>query len=224
MIADYWTDLQTNIHKRLLNEDVKDFLDWSAIITTMFVGEAPYIAIERAALIEAGWDDATTLPEWGNQPSTNLLHQAYHLFQWEKTTGKQVKELGSILEIGAGYGAMARVARARGFAGRYTIIDLPEMMKIQRFYLAQYGGEVEWRRSTEGVEADLLISLWGLSEISLHDRARLIDGIKSKTGHVLLGYQDTWGPEINNENYFLETLGGKLIDIPHLPSHQYQIG
>jgi hypothetical protein len=224
MSINHWQGLQANIHHRLLHEDVKDFLGWSSIVATMFVGEAPYIALERQALLEAGWGDVLELQEWGGQPSTNLLHQAYHLLRWEQVTGECVSNLDSILEIGAGYGAMARVARARGFTGRYTIMDLPEMAKIQKFYLAQYGVEAEWRRAGEKVEAELLISLWGLSELPLRERERLIDSIEMGLSHVLLAYQDMWGDELSNEIYFPQQFAGDSVDINHLPGHQYLIG
>lgn len=227
MSVDHWQGLQANIHQRLLREDVKDFLGWSSIIATMFVGKAPYISLERAALLEAGWGDVLELQEWDGQPSTNLLHQAYHLLRWEQVTGERVSDLDSILEIGAGYGAMVRVARARGFVGRYTIVDLPEMVKIQQFYLAQYGVGAEWKRTGEKVEAELLVSLWGLSELSLPERERLIKSIEIGLSRVLLAYQDMWGDELSNELYFPQQftgLTGQHVDINHLPGHQYFIG
>lgn len=224
MNVDHWQGLQANIHQRLLHEDVRDFLGWSSIVATMFVGEAPYITLERTALLGANWGNVLELQEWDGQPSTNLLHQAYHLLRWEQVTGERVSDLDSILEIGAGYGAMARVARARGFAGRYTIVDLPEMVKIQQFYLAQYGVEAEWKRAGERVEAELLISLWSLSELPLHERSRLIESAEIGLSHVLLAYQDMWGDELSNELYFPQQFTGQHVDIDHLPGHQYFIG
>lgn len=218
----YWTDKQRDIHRRLASEDISDFLEWSSIITTMFVGEAPYIAGERAALRAADWGLLLdSLREWGNQPATNLLHQAYHLLQWETITGGRVKDLDSIIEIGAGYGAMARVVRARGFAGRYIIFDLPEMARIQRFYLEQYGISAEWKRAGDEAKADLLISLWGVSEIEPYERTRLLSKIRAE--RVLLAYQDKWH-EVENESCFPEMFEGEVVRIPHIPGTQYLIG
>lgn len=219
-----WDAKRADIHLRLARDDVRDFLGWASIISTMFVGEAPYIALERAALIAAGWGDTLGAigPEWDSQPATNLLHQAYHLMQWEQRTGGRVSGIKSIVEIGAGYGAMGRVLRARGFAGRYMIIDLPEMREIQKFYLGAHGVEAQWYRPGAELDADLLISLWGLSETSLEERGRILENVRAC--HTLLAYQDMWGDDLSNEIDLPARFSGVAVDIDHLPGNQYLIG
>lgn len=219
-----WDMKRADIHLRLARDDVRDFLGWASIISTMFVGEAPYIALERAELIAAGWGETLKAigPEWDGQPATNLLHQAYHLMQWEQRTGGRVSDLRSIIEVGAGYGAMGRVLRARGFAGRYMIIDLPEMREIQKFYLGAHGVEAQWYRPGAEFDADLLISLWGLSETSLDERGRILENVRTR--HTLLAYQDMWGDDLSNEIDLPARFSGKTTDIEHLPGNQYLIG
>lgn len=221
---DFWTQKQEEIHARLKAEKVEDFLGWATVLTTMFVGEAPYIKFERAALQaddEERWERAIG-EEWGGQPNTNLLHQAYHLMQWERTTGKRVSDLASVVEVGPGYGALARVLFGAGFQGEYAIIDLPELGTIQRFYLGQYGIKARWPKKNESVTTDLLISLWGISEISEFQRATILQRIQYR--HCLLAYQDMWG-DFSNEIFFSRLVPNAIFtDIAHLPGNQYAIG
>lgn len=40
--------------------------------------------------------------------SANRVHQAYHLYRFEQTTGLRIDDFGQIVEVGGGYGAMCR--------------------------------------------------------------------------------------------------------------------
>lgn len=115
----------------------------------------------------------------------NLINQAYHLKLWEDTTGRRVSDLTSIVEFGGGYGALALVARRAGFAGWYTIQDLPEFQLLQRWWLPRQGVEkVSWASGPAQLEADLFIGIYSLSEVPPAERARWL----GEAGSYLLLY------------------------------------
>ena len=121
---------------------MEDFLNWSAIQATMFVGHAPYIPAEWEYVIREDprrWMNAIS-HEYGLAPNTNLMHQCYHLANWERFANRRVDSLRTIYEIGGGYGALCLICRRLGFEGEYIISDYPELRLIQEFYLESNGG------------------------------------------------------------------------------------
>ena len=195
---EFWTwDLRQNI----LNNDPAEFLTWPGIVGTMFVGNAPYIHHELATLLSGEWavkcgeildDPGIGKPDlWTEHTleanlgagyikftsSGNLIHQYYHLWQWEEKTGKRVKDLDIIVEVGGGYGAMALICHRLGFQGRYIILDLSEFSLLQQYYLSNVGIEgVEFRTKIDKqINCDLLIGLYSLNEMPLHARETIID-------------------------------------------------
>jgi hypothetical protein len=110
------------------------------------------------------------------QYSMNLIHQAYHLTQWEQATGKRIEHLNTIVEFGAGYGAMALLCRRLGFEGQYIIYDLPEFSLLQEYYLSQFGmiDKMEWNPAEKPKDADLFMALYSISEVPFEDRPGLM--------------------------------------------------
>ena len=97
--------------------------------------------------------------------SATLTHQLYHLTQYEKITGKRIDELSTIVEFGAGYGALALLVHRLGFKGTYYIIDLPEFALLQQYYLSNTGEAINVKWSGQFVpDVDLCIALYSLSE------------------------------------------------------------
>lgn len=220
----YWTLKRAEIRERILREDdVRDFLGWSLIVATFFVTEAPYISRERRALIDSGrWErwGLGALEEMAGYSTGSLVHQAYHLHKWEETIGKQVARLKRISEIGAGYGAMARIVRQAGFDGEYTIYDFPEFQLLQQYYLGQFGVEVVFKDAAfRAQRQDLLIALWSLSEMPPLERKKY-ETIKSK--HYLMASQYNF-EETDNNNYY-RNRGLRQEHINHLQGDFYLFG
>lgn len=133
--------------------------------------------------------------------SANLVKQLHHIHQWEKTTGRLISDLSTIVEFGAGYGAMPLLVHRLGFKGTYYIIDLPEFSLLQQYYLSNTGEavNVEWvkpgddkpkKKSSlfsipDTFQPDLLIALYSLSEVDYAFRDATLDNIKAKS-HLLL--------------------------------------
>ena len=187
----FWTLRRAELRARMASDDPSEFLTWSTIISTMFVGDAPYIRDEWDALLESGewerWKQAIAEDDVGRPArlpdvdwtSGNLIHQAYHLLRWEQHTGQRITSLKSIVEIGGGYGAMAKVARRAGFGGKYLIVDTPEFSLLQKYYLSQCGVEADCRTQIVGRRSPgLLIALWSLSEIDIAQSDVYLDSIK----------------------------------------------
>jgi len=235
--AHTWAFWAWDLRQNILNHNPAEFLTWPSVVGTMFVGNAPYIDFECGKLpfdilkvLEdpgIGKPDLYEIPE-NIKPSGNLIHQAYHLLQWEEKTGRLVQDLSTIIEIGGGYGAMAMIVRRLGFTGRYVIFDLPEFNLLQKYYLSNVGiDDVEFQSQIDDqTDYDLLIGLYSLNEMSLKVRKTIIDACPAKS--YLIAYGAGWGGE-DNMGWALELMRrrGELWhnwNIPHLPNCWYLIG
>lgn len=175
---DYW---RHDLWQRAVSgQDPSGFAGWPCIYHTMRVDHwRDATDVEYPMLKSAGgrWLDACIMPDFGypkdyyaERYSAALIHQAHHIYQWQKWSGIDVANLGSIFEFGGGYGAMALVLRRLGFQGEYTIIDLPEFSLLQQYFLSNVGvNGVTWLdvpMDMHGVpKQDLLIGCYSLSEV-----------------------------------------------------------
>ena len=185
-----WGKYRQSIQDHLNTDSMDTFLEWSTIRATMYVGNgAAYIPGEYQTL-KADWDKWGPVIKWtgfgsdafhsgsGYTSDPNLIHQAYHLKQWLDRTRQKLEEMSTIIELGAGYGAMALICHRLGFNGQYHIIDLPELIQIQRYYLEQNGVAAQWDYSRES--GDLFIASHSLGEIPLPERERLLSPVAAK--------------------------------------------
>jgi hypothetical protein len=135
--------------------DPRNFLSWDVVRDTMFVGDEPYVAEELAFLQSLGdWESrwgpaieesaAGRPPRYSGYPASsgNLIHHAYHLARFERTSGRRVDDHDVIVEFGGGYGSTCRLIERLGFSGKYIIYDLPAFSALQRYYLSSIGLEV----------------------------------------------------------------------------------
>jgi hypothetical protein len=196
----FWDERRYGLRLSLLEGDINRFLSWPDIGVTMFLGNWPWVDEEYATLMQErrSWcvdgflaDSPLGSPEWYKDTgsSANLIHQAFHLYKWEKVTGRKVAGLETIVEIGGGYGCMARLVHNLGFRGKYYIYDLPEVALLQQFYLSnalfmEY--DVQWVKKLPA-KPDLILSLWALSEMPSDLRMELLRTPQPK--HYFFGYQ-----------------------------------
>lgn len=233
-------------HRRSLRNHIAssttmdDFLRWSTVVATMFRGDCPETRQEwevlaaddrtrwTCATVDPGVGGAERLP-YASHTNGNLVHQAYHLYQWEKATGKWVDSLESIVEFGGGYGAMALVCRQAGFKGWYIIFDLPEFVLLQQYYLGACGiDDVGWGGSDEAqhINPNLYIACYSLSETPLPDRKRFAP---RHSLAYLIAAADSWDGVDNNEwaqAFMRERPGVKWTNVYNTisPGHWYLIG
>lgn len=210
-----WTDYRQSIRWHLEHNSLDDFLQWSTIQATMFVGNAPYIDFEYDCLLgsrqSAQWTKAIK-ENWLGKPtpfndftSGNLIHQAYHLKQWYDRTKQRPGEMSSIVEIGAGYGAMALICRCMGFRGAYHIIDLPELVEIQQFYLGQNGIMAQWDSLPQS--CNLLIALHSLGEMPIEERERLLSQVAAREYLFVSSYEYEG---VDNQGWLQQFAGSRM--------------
>lgn len=220
----FWTVQRRALREHLARDPIENFLTWPPVTFTMFVGEHPQVRHnEWQALIQSNhgrWE--TAIPnEWGGQPNTHLIHQAYHLWNWERETGLKVESLSRIVEIGGGYGALARICRRLGFAGEYIIYDVPETAVLQDFYRRQFEFEITQKLESDLPDSgNLVIGLWSLSEMLPPVQSRYLEGVTAP--HYLIGFSegieaDFWRPLIN---HFADAT---RVLIPHFGEGRYLI-
>lgn len=170
--------------------------EWPTIVATMYVGDNRVTRVEFTEINSSG---VLAGSSWDDGDAHNLIHQRYHLLQWEKANPqRKISDLKTILEIGAGYGAMVILLSRLGFRGTYNIIDLPELERIQRQHLALRGIKcrVKWR---ECRKPDLFIAMHSLSEIPVEGRRGFIERIKPSS--YMISYQRSY-EGVNNIEYF----------------------
>jgi len=239
-----WPRHRYSFRNHVRNDSIEDFLNWSTVHAIMFVGDVHWVHDEVDALMQSPltwprWRHAIRetmfghprrLP-WMAETSGNMIHQAYHLFQWEQITGKNVAKLDCIVEFGGGYGAMARIIRRLGFKGEYIIYDLPELAALQSYYLSNVGitttiHTTDGNAFPEPPEADLMISCYALGEVPTELRiAFLARPFKS----YLIASQDAWDHK-NLYVYFNDfmnehpELKWKAWPNPMLKGHYYWVG
>lgn len=193
-----WDNYRQSLKWHLDNDNLDNFLQWSTIQATMFVGNAPYVEPEFLELTQSDYpirldnEVSRVITEtpigkptllWG-WTSGNLIHQMYHLKQWLNCTKQDITKINSIVEIGAGYGAMALIIYRLGFRGLYHIIDLPELETIQRYYLTNTTKDIEGQGliiyGLLPQYCDLLIASHSLSEMPINERETLLSQVAAK--------------------------------------------
>lgn len=222
----YWEFWRHQLWRLAQIDDPYKFILWPCVYHTMLVEHwkepvlYEYSVVRDFLPIEA--------LEFSRPEFHNLIHQAYHLWQWQQATGRKVSQLNTIIEFGGGYGAMCLLCHRLGFKGRYVIYDLPEFSLLQEWYLSQYGIKVEWNPKRKPKDVDLFMALYSLSEVEPAQR----DGLIVKADSYLLLYSGQW-EQWNNVAWFQEgfpLLGHcgnwRHTELTHLPDRNnwYSIG
>lgn len=101
----------------------------------------------------------------------------------------------SVVEIGGGYGGLARVLLTRYPTAIYTLIDNADVNLLSRKYLDQWDVAFSYRVQTQDyrelfeiTHCDLAISNYALSELSLSLQVEYFYKILSKANHLYITY------------------------------------
>jgi hypothetical protein len=201
-----WTKHQ-DIVKRYIDENgYSNILREPTVKGTMFVGynettiaEWEYIVQNkdydfkwRNAIKDDGFGNPERFP-LNDKTSGNYIHCAYHLAKFEELHGVSVKDLNLIFEVGAGYGAMAKVCKQAGFNGTYVLMDLPIFSELQKNYLKtnynyEFIQDIKQLNDIEITKESLFISTWAVSEMPEEYREGIL--IKAtEFNNILLAYQ-----------------------------------
>ena len=233
----YWQSWRHQLWQRGQVDDPAQFWRWPCVYHTMLVNHWPDAIVREMSQLESRFRGVVLMPHFGpddyyadRQSSMNLIHQAYHIQQWEQATVQRINQLEIIVEFGGGYGAMALLCHRLGFEGKYVIYDLPEFSLLQEYYLSQFGllGQMEWNPERKPKNVDLFMALYSLSEIPVADRIRAFVEAKS----YLYLYSGKW-QDYDNVYHFQTVIPASQpekqwqhTEISHLPDkgNWYSIG
>ena len=128
------------------------------------------------------------------------------------------EQITHIIEIGAGYGNLCRLIHNFGYVGKYTIVDFPEMLVLQRDYLTRasvYNDNINFSPlSIEDIipntkDVSILIGTFSISEMPLQTRNLLKDYYRN-FDYLFIAHNSVMDG-IDNFEYFSE-LGSFLQD------------
>jgi len=262
--ASKWEENLQQLRELIRNGNPREFLRWDVISRTMFVTFAEYLSAELDYLKacpdwESYWQPAIQEAVAGHPlpchiysaSSSNLIHHAFHVAQFETETGIKADDFDTVLEFGSGYGSMCRLFHNLGFSGNYIHYHLPEFSALQKYYLRTLGLEVHsdinFLGAGKGIACvsdfmelvalladfnalgdSLFLATWSISEVPIGIRdpmLPLIAGFKS----YLIAYQARF-EEVDNVEFFSE-LQQERSDvtwhhqqIKHLPGSYYLFG
>lgn len=237
--ANPWLAHRQSLKDHLRNDNLSDFMAWSTVRATMYVGDGTYLQNEIDELIKSpDWQRYAAAckrsGEFGDDlidgMGCNALHQAYHLYCWEKSTGNKVEYLARIIEFGGGYGEMTHVCHKLGFRGEYLIFDFEECRTLQEYYLRRVTPFLNYRlkdpRKVAPMEADLLIAIASLSETPPEERKAFLDPLK--VHGALFLYQERFENYDNTALFRHVTARWPLQwqgwPVGHYKTHRYLVG
>lgn len=260
-----WRKNADRLCQLVLSHDPQNFLQWDVLLRTMVIGNAEYVQNELKYLQglpdwNNRWKNAITESPIGNPTfyddflasSGTLIHNAYHLAQFENKFGMDISKAPCIFEFGGGYGCMCRLVHSLKFKGKYIIYDLPPLSALQQYFLNMNGislinfqaglekgfnfNGVICISELEQLEAILaahinnrdsvFIANWSISESPINLRQTILESVKSFDA-FLVAYQGHFG-DTDNLRFFKEWIGTmKNIEwhnwkIAHLPNQFYK--
>jgi len=147
--------------------------------------------------------------------SGNRIRQVYHLKKFCDFSNIKIKEIKKVLEIGGGYGCMARIFSKLNSKIKYIIFDTFEVNLLQYYYLKlnKLDANIDNKKSKINLSSSLkdickddqnpqtlFIANWSLSEMPLKLRSRILK-FTFKIPHILISFKDNF-ENINNLKYF----------------------
>jgi len=227
-----WPELVGHIERELAASPA-DFLREKWISKTMHPSSRPlshkYVKALRPSkywrrtLYPAGCDPEFGQPfrfELDQRISPQSLQHTFYLNLLHERFGLEMPSVGHIVEIGGGYGNLARIIRGLGHTGRYQIADLPEVHALQRHYLDHVspGHGIEFISTDEIEGGDLLIATFSVSEMPMELRDQL-EQKYARFRWLLFGTtRDFPALGVDNVSYFQglsDRIGGEFFKDPH---------
>jgi hypothetical protein len=222
-----WESFRNRIKNHLDTNDISSFATWDILVNTMIAG-VDNIEIEHIKKNWGYWGDK--IGESKLQPnshhlypmsSTNNLHHAYSLQIMMDNVGMTLSDFGSVTEFGGGYGNTARLFRKAGFNGSYVIYDIPELCKIQDYYLTQNSITdivmISGDDKLDKIESpSLFLGLWSITETPTNTRDYYVNNLKMLNHDVIFIAMGDYFYSENN----MEWLNNSII--PELEKNNYE--
>jgi len=149
--------------------------------------------------------------------SGNRIRQVYHLKKFSDYADINLKSIKNIIEVGGGYGCMARIFSKINRRCNYLIFDTEEVNYLQYYYLKLNKLNVKFetikanfnltksiillkKKLLTNNGSSLFIANWSISEMPLKLREKIFKCIFN-VNYILLSFQDKF-ENINNIKYF----------------------
>ncbi len=229
-VSPEWYKIMLGIEEFFINNFTFSFLRHSLIKRTMFMYTfdkwknlqknliSEYFSKEKAKDILREYNIGKPLLNDAEYiTSGNNIHHLYHFVKFFKETKTNEKDFDTIIEVGGGYGNMAKIYKALNNKVTYTIIDLPVFSYIQAIYLSVIFGaksinivdgeqacikdglinlvplnkNILGKLNTLVGSVDLFISTWALSESNEAMQNYIKDVNYFDAKYLLLAYQES---------------------------------
>ena len=113
-------------------EDATVFEPWAAHSLVLLRHEYPQFEREIYKAADSDWSRPSTQLRIGGKPVSNITY--YHL-RYALTSLSYRSDIGSVFEIGGGYGATARMWKLTAGVDRYAVADFPECLFFAEVFL-----------------------------------------------------------------------------------------
>lgn len=170
--------------------------------------------------------------------SGNLIRQVYLLKKFVTFSKINLQDIENVIEVGGGYGCMAKIFYKINSNINYSIFDTYEVNLLQYYYLNSLNirstlgisGKISLISSIKDLNKKvnsikikknntLYIANWSLSEMPISLRKKLFFLLK-KTNYTMVAFQDIF-EHINNLEYFKKT-SSRLSDKRHYIINEFK--
>lgn len=227
----YWETMRKVFALDLENLPMERFKVWASTMNVPIMSRAILSDYVRIVLNEIETNELAA--EAVKEPGIGLTEQdyvqVYRVFNDIQTTmnriqnmghlaitgwTKNISELDTIVEIGAGAGDLADIVYKLGFKGKYVIYDFPELLEIQKWYHDKLGHKnIQYVSDVNELEAaDLCIATWSFTEMPLDLREEVMGRIGETKNWVVAYSNLIFG--IDNNKYMTEDF------VPHFKDHE----
>jgi len=245
-----------NILYLILKKNLLNFLQKGFIQQMFFIHNRFFIFFELIEMIKDKywhlWKKIIKEDNIGNPvkfflypySSGNKIHQTYHIKKYKDFSKVNIKKFNNILELGGGYGNMAKSFYKINNKINYTIFDTKEVSLLQLYYLRRSNIEAKLGRSKKiklinnyndlkkifsknKKKKNLLIANWSISEFPMKLRKQLAFLFKYFDFQII-SYQDRF-ENIDNSKYFkkinrfnlMNNRNSKIIELKNKKNNFY---
>jgi len=205
VISNHWKSTTEAISGKLQNID--DFLNWTEIKETMIFTDE-IIHQQEKSFIQAHNHQYQNIAN-KQEATINSYHQLFHLTTFESMKKCSIRDYETVIEFGGGYGEQCRLIKSLIKSIKpemnYYIIDLPEMIVIQKHYLTKHNIQNVHQISIEELpkihNKTVFFGYWSISETPKDVRDIIFRHITDNRLDFFIAYQTSYG-EYNNDMYF----------------------
>jgi hypothetical protein len=228
-----WEFRQEDVKRNIEAYGMENFLRWPVSAEALYSGDELYghRRLDRLMRSEHRLDRYVGRFNTGNPPNDgpldmHMVVQAHHLMTL-LDTGYTIPMQGTVYEFGGGFGAMVLLLRRIGFTGKYVIQDLPEMLRLQDYWLKGEGIRENVTLTTEPIagEYDLFIANCSLSEANEDARSKVKDLVEAHAYEIC--YDRCWnkGTMATIMAEWVEGIPGqwKRVQDPIFSNHEYWV-